>query len=475
MTTASNDIVILSRAAVAVPRLIGGRSAQLFSDFRAFRESGLRPGAIILRGDDALQSAALLRQLRRDPDHATRLVFVDGALDEADAALSDGRLPSAQQLLERIDEAAGRAQAMHGKGDDRSAPALLLEYLWLRPGQVLEPMADWRHPRRWRYPLLEMYDRGGGDPHDCLQQLDRDGLLERVQLKARQRECDFCGSAQLGFIDVCPSCRSIDIDQHAALHCFTCGLVAPEERYVRGGQRICPKCGAQLRHIGTDYDRPLETGSCGSCQHIFVEGEVVATCMVCLHTMAPTALRLHRIHSWRLSSRGCLAAQGGEAATRALFDEMHYASREHFIASLDWLLKLAQGQRQAGIGLIGLRLRNGAALNHALGASRVARLVEAFADRLRELQGEAELATRADAETFWMLLPVGERKRLAELREALSQLEQHSRQPEGPGPEWVAAELFVNGPALQQTTAESLLAQLQAALPVAAPAAARAA
>ena len=456
----SNDIAILApRRPDGGRLLLAGRVAHCFDDYRDFRESGLKPAAFIIRCTDAAATGDWLRQVRRDPDHAARLAFVEGPASDTDAAIGDGPLPdSVTALTERIDTSAARAQAMRVKDDDRSPAALLLEYLWLRPGAVLEPRADWRHPRLYHYPLLDALERGDADPQDWLQQLDRDGLLTRGDLRARQRECDFCGSAHLRFIDVCPSCRSIDIDQHAALHCFTCGLIAPEDRFTRGGGRCCPKCGTHLRHIGTDYDRPLETTACGNCQHVFVEGEVVAHCAICDHSMAPTALRLHKLWSWRLSSLGCLVAQGrSPSQSPALFDAQHYATRGHFLHSLDWLLKIGRSQGTR-LGLVGLRLRNGRELAAALGSGRCAQLLDSFAERLRELLAEADLGCRLDQETLCLLLPGADRKRLKQLERQLDELQQRALQPEGLGPQWRMAEM---SPDSADTDAERLLSRLE--------------
>ncbi|WP_162932120.1 diguanylate cyclase domain-containing protein [Solimonas sp. K1W22B-7] len=458
----SNDIVIFApRTPDSGRLLLAGRVAHCFSDYRGFRESGLKPAAFIVRSTDPAATGEWLRQIRRDPDHAARLAFVEGSVGEADAPVGDGPLPATvPELLERIDASVARAQAMRDKDDDRSPAALLLEYLWLRPGATLEPRADWRHPRLHHYPLLDVLERGDTDPQGWLQQLERDGLLTRGELRARQRECDFCGSAHLSFIDVCPSCRSIDIDQHAALHCFTCGLIAPEDRFTRGGGRCCPKCGTHLRHIGSDYDRPLETTSCRSCEHVFVEGEVVARCAVCDHSMAPTALRLHKLWSWRLSSRGCLVAQGrNPAQSPALFDAQHYASREHFSHSLDWLLKIGRSQGGTRLALLGLRLGNAVTLAEQLGAGRASQLVDAFAERLRELLIESDLATRLDAETLCLLLPGADRDRLAQLHEAVGQLQQRAVQPEGIGPSWQLAKVMAT--TADGTNAASLLEALE--------------
>src|SRR6202012_1237810 len=187
--------------------MVGGCTAHCFADYGEFRQAGLRPDAFIVKSEDPAYTARILRALRRDPDHATALAFVDGACEEADAAVSDGKLPGTSgALLERIELSRARAQAMRAKNDDRGPESLLLEYMWLRPSYVLEPLADWRHARRWRYPVLEALDHSDSDADQWIQRLEKRGLIERVDLRDRQRECDHCGSAQLNFIDICPNC-----------------------------------------------------------------------------------------------------------------------------------------------------------------------------------------------------------------------------------------------------------------------------
>jgi hypothetical protein len=319
--SASNEVVVLSprRQPGRPAQLIGGCIAHCFADYRQFRKSAITPGAFVVRSDDADYVGSTLQQIRRDPDYATVLAFVDGAVAEKDRPLSDGPLPDRpQDQAERIEEACGRRSAMaprvNAPGDPRGSEALLLEFMWLRPGYVLEPQADWRHPRRYRYTVLEALDRTESDPETWLHRLEQEGLIERVALKDRQRECDFCSSAHLSFIDVCPNCHSIDIEQRAALRCLNCGLVAPQDGFQRGDQHICPKCGTPVRHAGADDEQRIETKACTNCDHMFVEGEAIARCAICGHSMHPSELRLHQIYSWRMSSLGRLAAQGRLAA-----------------------------------------------------------------------------------------------------------------------------------------------------------------
>ena len=461
---ASHELVILSQARPrSTPLLVAGCTAHCHADYGEFRQSGLNPGAFIVKSEDPAYILHSLRQLRRDPDHATALAFVDGEIDDVEIAVSDGKLPATSQaLIEHIEQWRSRARAVHSRNDNRGPDAMLLEYMWLRPDFVLEPLAQWQHARRYRYPVLEALDRSDSDPDTWLQRLDRSGLIERAALRDRQRECDYCNSAHLNFIDVCPNCRSIEIDQHTALHCFTCGLIAPEQRFMHGDQRQCPKCGTRLRHIGSDYDRPLETNVCSACDHVFVEGEVEARCAVCRHSMPTTRLRLRKIHAWRLSGAGCLAAQGdAPGQAQALFEPRQYLPYPHFLGSLEWSLKMVRHGSAPGFAVAALQLENHEALNHALGVGRTAELLDACAERLRESLEEVDLAVRADQETIFLLLPGADRKRLTALHRTVQQLTAHAMQENAIGPAWRMAEHALTARNTRNEDARGLLQRLR--------------
>src|SRR5882757_3954744 len=72
----SHELVILSQARPrSTPLMVGGCTAHCHADYSEFRQSGLNPGAFIVKSEDPLYIRHILRQLRRDPDHATALAF----------------------------------------------------------------------------------------------------------------------------------------------------------------------------------------------------------------------------------------------------------------------------------------------------------------------------------------------------------------------------------------------------------------
>ncbi|MGH8455576.1 MAG: diguanylate cyclase domain-containing protein [Stenotrophobium sp.] len=462
-----NELVIISPSArQGSPLVIAGRLARCFVDYTNFKEADIEPAAFIIKSDDESYIKAILSQIRQGKSGSKNLIFVDSTLTNFDGALCDGALPKTVQALnEGIEAIKSRTAAIVARGDAGDPEARLLEFMWLRPGYVLEPRPEWQHSRRFRYPILETLDPTGSDPDTWLARLENNGFIERVALKDRQRECNYCGSAQLSFIDVCPNCRSIDIDQHKALHCFTCGLIAPEVQFHHDDQRLCPKCGTRLRHIGTDYDRPLETSSCSQCSHIFVEGDVIARCLICDHSMSPTELRTRHIYSWRLTGLGRLAAQGrGAPVAQRPFDSLGYSTREHFETSLEWMLKVSSDCCDFSVGLIGIRLENMAELGVALGSGYAAETLDAFAERLREVMDDVDLATRMDDGTFVLLLPNSDKKRLHKVRTAVGDLFACTAHTQGPELLWTFADLLVTAKDKTKYHAASLLKKLDRTL-----------
>ena len=117
--------------------------------------------------------------------------------------------------------------------------------------------------------------------HSWLQQKQQENLLEAGELLDRLRQCPSCSSSRLNYVDVCPECHALDIVREPSLHCFVCGHVGPQQAFLKGDALVCPNCLSQLRHIGSDYDRPLENYRCRSCGAFFVDAEVDVRCIDC--------------------------------------------------------------------------------------------------------------------------------------------------------------------------------------------------
>lgn len=281
------------------------------------------------------------------------------------------------------------------------------QYLACRPSQRLHPVKDWTAPGYYRYPLVEALLAEGEDPFVWLERWGRRRILDTDMVVDRLRLCDQCASAHLNHVDVCPACASIDIASTRLLHCFTCGHVDQQESFQRQHRLECPKCSTVLRHIGVDYDRPLEQLQCRQCKNLFVDADVRSQCMACGATSSPERLPVRPIPVYRLGGAGLLLArQGNLSPVLSGLDTVNFIVPALFERLLDWQIALAQRYPDSHFfSVIGLRVRNLAELVGALGRSTTATLVDGFAERLRATLRNTDLTTRGDDDHIWLITP----------------------------------------------------------------------
>lgn len=412
--------------------------------------------------------AEQLPALRRHPAAAHLPVFTRAAPPLAVAALADGRADDAASAA-RL--AADWSPSPLLLGGPAPQPAVrLARYLYLRPGAGLHPLRDWRHPATYRYPLVEAF-ADDGDAAALLRTLSAAGWLAPLRLLDRLRRCARCHSTHLNYVDVCPHCRSLEIVETRFLHCFTCAHVAPEVRFQRDDQLVCPHCLTRLRHIGADYNRPMEQQHCLACDHMFLEPLVVVRCLGCDHEDTPERLPVLAVHDYGLSDRGHQGARNGElqAPVNALA-RPHQLDAATFAGLLDWQLALAhRGAPGAGFALVGLHLTVPAALAHRLGTVALAQMLEAFALRLAALARDTDLVARPADLRFWLLLPGAGAAGVAALLDRVRELAEDSRQDEVPPLAVAAAAWLAPGELGTGDRAADVLSRLEVALAPAGP------
>ena len=433
--------------------------------------AGPKADGLVLEGAPEAVGPAL-QQLRRHPDYALSLIYVSGSPDPwADplvAALGDGTPPPAQarpgdQLRTgggainpdgppaNEGQRAGASSAIEaawrhwlerlelfnrGQRPDRFDHRVLC-WLWLRPERWIEPVADPSSATVYRYPLVEAMDRvgmagegtageGTVNPQRWLHQQAQDNLLEAGELIDRLRQCPACSSSRLNYVDVCPECHGLAIRRQPSLHCFVCGHVAPQQEFVRSSGLVCANCLSPMRHIGSDYDRPLENYRCDTCQAFFEDDQVVVRCLDCGHQHDPGELRVLEVHPYRLSGAGRLSCrQGlGERGLLAEYLQRLKVIPEHeFLAALDWQLAIARRYGQpkgtSTLTLLGLRLENLGPLLEELGEPRSLALLDSLFERLEQEVRETDRCMRGGEDRLWILLPQTAASGLQLLKERL--------------------------------------------------------
>jgi GGDEF domain-containing protein len=280
-------------------------------------------------------------------------------------------------------------------------------------------------------------------------------------LLSRLRHCPKCDGCHHNFVDICPHSGSIDIQQKPFLHCFTCGHVAPEENFLSRGILVCPNCRSTLRHIGADYDRPMENYVCRDCGKSFVEPAVIAHCLTCGAENNPDALVPRQIQALRLAPRGSTAARTGSLEDiYALLDNLNYVRPQHFESLVDWLLAICRRHREERFSLLGIRLRNIETLTDRLGRHRVAELIDGFAVRLRETIRRTDLSTRSSQRSLWLLLPKTDCPACTLLLQRVTEIGEQTRQPEGPQLEFDLVTFNAPDEMMPEESARLLMARL---------------
>jgi GGDEF domain-containing protein len=389
------------------PADLPGVTLHCYPDHNAYFASMLPARAFVIALSDPQQAAHVLLALRGNPLTALQPIFTTAALAMPLESVCDGRVNSLQQALALSYKITEKLQELDSSAltSDRSGALLTLGYLFTRPEQALTPYRNWSNEHFYSYPIVEAILGTNQGIYLRLSSMRDRKLLGHGELVDRLRHCPDCDGVHLNYVDVCPSCKSIAILKKPFLHCFTCGKVEPEERFLEHGTLLCPNCKTRLRHIGSDYDSPLENFECQACHHLFIEPEVLARCMHCNSFSEPDKLIPRSVFSYELTDQGALTTRSGMLQDLfAVLDTVNHVSPTYFMNLVNWLMNLARRHTEERFTIIGIRLKNVLELNARLGRHAVAELMDTLAKRLRELIRSTDLTTRTGQQMLWIML-----------------------------------------------------------------------
>lgn len=390
------------------------------------------PALIVLNPEQPEQQLAWLRRLRASASLGGVPMLSLQPEERQDAEsriLLDGgwhSLPHAEDLARDWQR---RMDLFHLRHPD-AAIQQVLAYLWPREQKRLLPLCDWQAPQLYRYPLLDCISGNTEEAALLLHRLRTRKLVLPDQLVDRVRSCPACHGSHLSYVEQCPTCQSLDIEQQPSIHCFCCGHVARQEDFRRHGVLECPNCHTRLRHIGSDYDRPMENFHCKRCDELFIEPEVRARCMQCTSNHEPDKLRVEPINSYQLGEQGRLLSRHGELmADLAELSTIDLIPTELFRFTLRWLDQLAARYPEQGYSLLTLRLANVAEVVEQRGYNRTMQIITALAERLRAQLRSTDLVTRTADDLYWLLLPNTPEQGIATLEDKIrNTLAQHQEE-----------------------------------------------
>ncbi|PFG57788.1 diguanylate cyclase with GGDEF domain [Vibrio sp. ES.051] len=247
------------------------------------------------------------------------------------------------------------------------------------------------------------------------------GVLEAEELVDRIRVCSQCNSGHLNYVEVCPDCSSIDIDTQSSLHCFTCGHVGDQQSFQRRGKLECPKCLTQLRHIGVDYDRPLENYVCNRCTGLFVEAATSCHCLSCDAKMKVEELVVRKIHQYRLGDVGEYIYQHGKSIQAPELSIKGKVEISFFQNLLTWLNKVALRHQEHHL-LLGLHLPTLNEYGQQYGDAKLFSLMDQLTRRLSGMFRDTDICCQYKQDVLLVLMPNTTNKSLTVLQEKLSKL-----------------------------------------------------
>ncbi len=345
--------------------------------------------AAVLAGDDP----ATLMALRAKEEWIASPIFaLDPAL--AEHPLSDGPLPQDfKAFLEVVEDRSRKISS----DLEYTVDTAILTYLWKIETRRLAASLQLRHSHLYEYVQLTAF--GVTNAPKWLAEAEDRGWIARDSVIDRTRNCGDCGGAHLNYVDRCPFCEALDISAEQAIHCFTCGLVEEEGSFNRGQRMVCPKCQTALKHIGTDYDRPIERYRCRDCGERFNDGKVKATCLECGSINAQSDLLTRTYRSYCIGPAGESLLRLGRSPDAAVQPFGEAVGRQQFLWTLNWLNEIAHGPgRSASVVKIVCR---GLPFEHDEGQ----RTVLALRSQIGALLSPTDVLLHYDPETMLLLLP----------------------------------------------------------------------
>lgn len=407
MPHSRQDIALIASTGGWRPTLQHDQHLHVFTSLTQL-PADMNPAAFLLADSHDASLLDTLRSLRGHARFASHLVFLCPR-DEQQAMLAlltDGVWQAADEIARQISLWQQRQALLTLQHAD---PYLqrLLSYLWTREQGSLQPLRDWRRAGVYGYPLAECLTGHEDTAQLLIQQALQQGLLVPDTLHDRLRACPSCASAHLNYIDLCPSCHHHDIRQESAIHCFNCGHVAPQGHFRQQGTLTCPNCSSRLRHIGSDYDRPMENYQCLACSELFIEPAIRARCTACEHACEPAQLNTVKVHDYVLSERGKLLCRHGDQLRELQVFRLlgGLVSPELFRFNLSWVDQLCVRYPQQPYSLVALRLGNVPQLVAQHGYQATMQQLERLQQLLQEHIRSTDLATLLTDDLYLILLP----------------------------------------------------------------------
>ncbi len=153
------------------------------------------------------------------------------------------------------------------------------------------------------YPQAEsILESTTSDTVATLEFMANEDILER-NLQENILFCPKCQSPDLKPGLGCPKCGSANIAKGRILEHLSCRNNSLEEDYASNGKYVCPKCGQELKYLGTDYQSLGINYKCRECGAISKDAAYNMKCLQCSNVFPESDAREIILYSYRLNEK----------------------------------------------------------------------------------------------------------------------------------------------------------------------------
>ncbi len=288
-----------------------------------------------------------------------------------------------------------------------------LAYLYTRKNLAhLTPKLNENKDQLYQYLILDIFYQNLTDYLGFLLHLIKEKKIEKNELVDKVHCCPECLSGHLKFTEICPSCGSIDIENKSFLHCFTCGLMAPEEEFMKTNNLECPKCLTKLLHIGEDYDRPLESGLCNNCTNYYVESGTRASCLKCNAKFSSEEIIVRYVYNLEISDLEIKRLISTDySPLDDLRKEFQIKEESLFIDQLDWFIQYQKRYEKNNFSLLSFTIEKNTTQDETLIKQNLLDAKQ-ICDNLKSVLRTTDIITQIDKGNIWIILPNTDQKGL---------------------------------------------------------------
>lgn len=365
--------------------------------FNAAEDLKDKKNIVVILEANATEQDKLLKQLHAQPYCWTWIIHTINPSPLV-TYLSDGLIADVN-LHESI-----AAHQLKSIDIERQPKDKLLAWLLMQDTRSLLPQKSPFNLKIYSYPLLDVYVNEANNSQSYLMNKITKGELEKSNYVDRVRYCTGCSSNHLNYTESCPACKSSHVQTKSSLHCFTCGHVSHEDDFRSENTLGCPKCLTKLKHIGTDYDRPLEVYECMDCAHDFIEADTIVKCFCCEKTTDIDALQVEHINEYKLAPH-VKDAIFSKAATPPLLLLGELQEPGYFCSLLEWTNRFSAKREQTAL-LLKVSLNGMEAYMSSHGEAALNKLIGELRERMFKLFKDTDVSCLYKENCLLILLPM---------------------------------------------------------------------